>query len=116
MDLVNKIARNNGINTTTNKYRQVRNNVVNKARTLNYPIDLVKKIKRILNRNRPQPTKPNNINRAYVRFYGIPMNKNVYNARKRAILKQLNSLPVWNTRRHNRTSNKIAQMIRLQKI
>ena len=44
MDLVNKIARNNGINTTTNKYRQVRNSVMNKARTLNYPIDLVKKI------------------------------------------------------------------------
>jgi hypothetical protein len=113
MEVVNKIARNNGINTNTNKYRQVRNSVMNKARTLNYPIDLVKKIKRILNRNNTQTTKRNNINRAYARHFGVTMNQHVYNARKRAILKQLNSLPVWNTRRHNRTPFKIAKMIRL---
>jgi hypothetical protein len=55
-------------------------------------------------------TRPlNNINRAYGR-YGNSLTTN-YNLRKQNILKQLNSLPVWNTRRHNRNPNKVAFMI-----
>jgi hypothetical protein len=49
------------------------------------------------------------INRAYGR-YGNDLTNN-YNVRKRNILKQLNSLPLWNTRRHNRNPNKVAFMI-----
>ena len=108
------------INTKNNKYIQVRNMVVNKsnANQLQYPINIARKISRILSKNENVnlPRRMNNINRVYKKRYGA-LNSH-YRAKKYMILKQLNSLYWWNTRRHYifRNPARVAYMIRIGKI
>ena len=109
-------SRNYGINVRNRRYIQTRNNVIRKssAEQLQYPLNIARKINRLMN-TKNNKKQENNVNRAYKRLYGI---NSQYRAKKYAILKQLNSLPVWNTRRHFilRNPNKVAYMIRIGQI
>lgn len=111
---INAAARNYyKINTNTNRYRRVRNNIINNSKTLEYPKNIARKIFKILETQKNN-NRMNNINRVYKKRYGILNNS--YKSKKYFILKQLNSLPLWNIRRHNRNPNKIAYFIRIGQI
>ena len=130
----NYLRRGNKLNTQTNTFKRVVNASSRVAEKIHKPLLYYtkpfkykqvypnKKVN-VLRRNHvPEPrqyrkpeTKINDAYLTYLKQFGLyngnHLNKNYINMKTR-ILKELNALPVWNTRRHNRNPNRIARAIK----